>query len=99
MVPFLYCLLAVVSLSAGPVIAVFSVPPAGGELVLVITPDSTQRARIVAAADGRLVGPEEALLGSFAVSESPDFAERLKTSGAWIVVNGRHVARLCGVET
>ena len=57
-----------------------------------------QRERLVVEAGGELIGPRQAVFGSLAISEDPNFAALLKSSGAWFVVDGQTFARLCGVE-
>ena len=93
-----YCLFGVAVILAGPAIAFFSSPPVPGEPVLVVGHDSAQREWIVEQAGGRLVGPEDATWGSLAVSKESEFVKELHASGAWIVIDGRAAARLCGVE-
>ncbi len=53
----------------------------------------------VAAAGGRLVGLEDAAFGALAASASPDFIERLRAEGAWLVIDGRPLAAFCGTDT
>lgn len=95
----LYVLVAAAGLVSGPMIAFSSAPPVMGELVLIMGPDTTQREQLVHKAGGRVIGPKQAMFGSFAVSDDPKFAEKLTAfSGVWFVVDGRQIARLCGVE-
>ena len=53
--------------------------------VLVIGEDTAQKARIVAAADGRLVAYGGWLGAVVAMSDDPDFAARLYRAGATVV--------------
>ena len=83
----------------GPLIALSSAPPVPGELMLIVHPDAERRAELVARANGRRIGPQDAYLAGFVVSDSPDFALNLKATGAWFIFDGRGIARLCGVRS
>lgn len=93
-----YALGAVFGLMTGPAITLASAKPVAGELVLVIAQDSADRSRAIEDAGGRIIGPEQAIWGSLAVSDSPEFIQNLRSSGFWFVVDGRPIARFCGVE-
>ncbi len=95
---YLYIVVALAALIAGPAITLASAPPLAGDLVLVVSADKANRTLHITNAGGRLVGPEEAAFGSFAMSEDPEFVQKLKSSGFWLVFDGRQFARLCGVE-
>ena len=99
MTHFLYGLTIIGTLIAGPLIVALSSVPQESDLVLVLAPDVQVRENMIREAGGRLVGPEQAVFGSFAVSDDPEFVTSLKASGAWFVVNGQRIALLCGVDT
>jgi hypothetical protein len=44
------------------------------------------------------VGPSQAALAGFASSRAPDFPRRLRDAGAWLVLDGARIARICGFE-
>ncbi|NNK15814.1 MAG: hypothetical protein HKP51_02795 [Sulfitobacter sp.] len=89
---------AAVGLSA-PILSLASSRPVPGDVALVIAPPWVAREAIVAAAGGQPVGPSSMPLGLLAQSDSPDFADNLRSAGAWFVADGRPVALLCGVST
>ncbi|WP_339949950.1 hypothetical protein [uncultured Albimonas sp.] len=70
--------------------------PAGGDPVLAIVAPWTDVEAVVAQASGRGISPISAPLAALAVGEGPDFPERLKAAGAWLVLDGRLLAELCG---
>jgi hypothetical protein len=83
---------------AGPVVSLAAAPPpADGGIHLVVAP-AGRRAQVLDAAGGHPVGPAAAPLAGLAASPHPGFAERLKKAGAWLVLDGEAVARLCGVS-
>ena len=96
---FLYGSTIIGTLIAGPLVVALSKVPEENDLVLVLAPDMKVRERMILEVGGRLIGPEQAVFGSFAVSDDPEFVPSLKASGAWFVVNGQRIALLCGVDT
>ena len=95
---FLYGSTIIGTLIAGPLVVALSGAPQEDDLVLVLAPDAQGRAHMIHEAGGRVIGPEQAIFGSFAVSDDPEFIPSLKASGAWFVVNGQRIAQLCGVD-
>jgi len=97
--------LLVLSLAAGVLVgpalalatATAPAPEAGGVL-LVVAPAAQARA-LVARAGGAEVAPVSAPFAILATSGDADFAARLRRAGAWLVLDGRAIARLCGVPT
>ncbi|MEJ6394936.1 hypothetical protein V8J82_16850 [Gymnodinialimonas sp. 2305UL16-5] len=88
----LFCVALVVPVS------VLTMPAQAGEVVLVIAPPWSETggaAEIVAALSGRFVGPVEAPFGVLAVLDAPDLAREY---GAWLVLDGRLVAQICGLR-
>ena len=84
---------------AGPLIGLAAAPaPRPGDVHLVIAPKERARA-IVLRAGGAEVAPVAAPLAVLAASTDPDFADRLRRAGAWLVLDGQAIARLCGVPT
>ena len=84
---------------AGPMLPLVSLPPAAGGVVLVVSPPWRDAMAIIDAAGGRPVGPVTTWLGAFAMSDAADFADRLRTAGAWASLNGTALAALCGWDT
>jgi len=89
--------------AAGPLVALAGAAaraPAPGGALLVVAPDRG-RAALLAAAGARPVGPAEAPLASLAVAAGPGadpgLPRRLRAAGAWLVLDGTALARLCGV--
>lgn len=73
-------------------------PPAAGEAALVIAPPWGAGAAAIAAAAGlREVTPETAPFGTLVLLETPRDVRRLKTRGAWFVINGKKVLELCAI--
>ncbi|MBW4710327.1 hypothetical protein KX928_21265 [Roseobacter sp. YSTF-M11] len=89
----------IVAAVAGPVLALLSSPPTPGDVALVIAPPWAEREQIVTRAGGRVVGPATAIFGTLAISADPDFKSALLSEGAWVIVDGRSVAYLCGVTS
>lgn len=79
---------------AGPAVALVARPPADGGPFLVIAahPDAT-----IVRAGGTRLSPLGAPLGALAASGDPGFARRLREGGAWLVLDGRVLAAICGV--
>lgn len=90
--------------AAGPLVALSAAaarPPAPGGVMLVVAPERT-RAALLAAAGARPVGPADAPLASLAVQAGPvadpGLPRRLRSAGAWLVLDGTVLARLCGAS-
>lgn len=85
---------------AGPFAAIASMPAQGDGPVLVVAPfGQVALARhAVDAAGGDLIGPERALIAVMAYSRDEGFAEKLKESGTWLVLDARAIAQVCGVR-
>lgn len=90
--------------AAGPLVALSAAaarPPAPGGVLLVVAPGRT-RAALLGAAGARAVGPADAPLASLAVPAGavpdPALPRRLRAAGAWLVLDGTVLARLCGVS-
>jgi hypothetical protein len=87
----------------GPVLPLLTIPPADGDLVLVLSPPWSDAMSIISDAGGRPVGPERSWIGAFAQAEhqvtSAGFADRLKQAGAWAAFDGTAIAALCGWES
>jgi hypothetical protein len=56
------------------------------------------REHIVRNSGGRVIGPASAPLASLAVSDDPEFIERLRSFGTFMVLDGRSIAQLCGAS-
>ncbi len=86
----------IMGFAALPVSLLFSARPVAGAPVLVVAPPwgaAGDAAQIVQTERGRLIGPVQA---SFAVLALVDDPARLSRAGAWAVLDGRRIARLCG---
>lgn len=93
-----HCFVLGAAFCAGPLLAVASAPAPDGGVVLVLSPPWAASEEIVHQSHGRLLGPDTGRFATFAVSEAPGFASRLKKHGAWFVLDGTKMAQLCGVE-
>jgi hypothetical protein len=89
--------LAVTAMS-GPVLAVAGAAPSGTLVLVVSAPGPGARDALIRSAGGRPVGPSQAALAGFATSRAPDFPRRLRDAGAWLVLDGARIARICGFE-
>jgi hypothetical protein len=81
---------------AGPLAALGAAAPRPDAPVLAIAPPWIDVDAVVARAGGRPIGPVGAPLATLAQGEGAHFAERLRDAGAWMVVDGAALARLCG---
>ncbi|WP_424932467.1 hypothetical protein [Amaricoccus macauensis] len=83
---------------AGPILAVSQSAPMPGEVVVVAVPPwAPSPEDLVARAGGHMVGPERTAVAALAVSEDPAFPDTLRGLGAWLVLDGRSLANICGV--
>ena len=82
----------------GPLLPLLSLKGRAGDLLLVVAPPWRQTLAVIDAAGGRPIGPGSAAFGQFATSDDVEFAARLRSSGAWLVLDGMAVATLCGWE-
>lgn len=81
-----------------PVFGIMGQPPAGQGPRLVIFPPWRDGLALVAGAGGYPVGPDVAAMGLLAMAaDDAAFDRRLKAAGAWAVVDGTAIARLCGI--
>ncbi|WP_407494016.1 hypothetical protein [Pseudooceanicola sp. MF1-13] len=87
----------------GPLLPLLTMPPADGDLVLVLSPPWADAMSIIDQAGGRPVGPETSWIGAFAqvdqMTQVAGFADRLKQAGAWAAFDGTAIAALCGWES
>jgi hypothetical protein len=90
---FLLPAMIALTVLGGPAVALIARAPEEGGPVLVVAanPDASIRG-----AGGRPFGPGRAPLGSLATSNDPEFAQRLRESGAWLVLDGRILSAICG---
>ena len=73
-------------------------PASAAAPVLAVAPPWIDLDAAIARAGGRAVSPAPAPMAALAVGPGPDFARRLKAAGAWMVLDGRRLADLCGVS-
>lgn len=83
---------------SGPFLPLFALPGGTGGMLLVVTPPWTNSLTVIQDAGGRPIGPERSLLGRLATSDTQDFADRLRSAGAWMILDGQAVSALCGWE-
>lgn len=82
---------------AGPLLALVSAKPVEGEIMLVIGPSASLQPQVVEAAGARLVGPQIAPFGVLVQPAAAMRPDALLEGGAWLVVDGRYLAKPCGV--
>jgi hypothetical protein len=92
---------ATVTLALGgpPAAAMLAAPPASDGVVWVLAPPWRSAVAVVEAAGGRPVGPVAPRVGQLAAGTAPDFAARLRTAGAWLVIDDTRLLALCGGRT
>lgn len=91
-------LMLLAGLALPPVLAVRAAPVGDGPRLVVHAP-WTDGAALVARAGGMVVGPRDAPMGILAARGTADgFDARLRAAGAWAVIDGSVLARLCGVK-
>ena len=85
-------------LFAAPVLALTGRPIETATTLLVVGP-MNGLPDILRRAGGRPIGPTRAPIAMLAVADKhPEgFPKRLKTEGAWLVLDGATIAQLCGV--
>ncbi|NDK36585.1 hypothetical protein [Rhodovulum sulfidophilum] len=85
-------------LVAAPVLALTGRPIQTATTLLVVGP-MNGLPDILRRAGGRPIGPTRAPFALLAVADDhpEDFPDRLKTEGAWLVLDGAIAAQLCGV--
>lgn len=90
-------LMGLMGVIAAPVAVLFSTPVQEGEVVLVVASPWDNPIDIIANAGGDFIGPETAPIAAFASSEAPELEARLMRAGAWAVLSGAKLSKLCGV--
>ncbi len=93
-----HCFVLGVALCAGPILTIASRSPVAGGVVMVVAPPWTEGEDIIASSNGRILGPATSRFATLAVSEDPAFLSRLKSNGAWIVLDANKIAELCGAS-
>ncbi|ABD55287.1 hypothetical protein [Jannaschia sp. CCS1] len=94
----LLCATILIAFAALPVAVLSAGHPEPGDVALVIAPPWTANggaAGIVAAAGGREVGPIRAPFAVLAVFDTQPAARAL---GAWLILDGRLMAAICGAS-
>lgn len=86
------------TLCTGPVLAIATVEPVAGDVVLVVAGPFSDVDTLVEQSGGRIIGPASGTFGTFATSPDPTFFDQLEANGAWAVTDGTLIAQLCGVE-
>ena len=102
----LVCPLLIAGAAAmGPALALWGAVPDGRgpepAIQAALVPPWRDAEAVVAAAGGRPVGPWGASLAILATPDPAveDFAGRLRTAGAWLVIDATRLAAICGVAT
>lgn len=89
--------LAMMSVFSGPLLALSSIPPREGELLLVVAwPWRGTPQDVVARAGGYVVGFEHGLASVLATSFEPKFIGRLRDEGAALILDGSRLVNFCG---
>ncbi len=94
----LLALTVAIAVLAMPLSIVMGKRPEPGEVALVIAPPWTSvggAAGVVRAAGGQEIGPMRAPFAVLAILEAPEAALR---HGAWLILDGRVLAMICGVS-
>jgi len=84
-------MLGSVAASAG----LFAPPQDGAPVLVVAAPWSGGPAQIIAQIGGQEIAPGRAPFGALAILDDPSLA---RDAGAWAVLDGRVIARLCGAQ-
>lgn len=66
--------------------------------VIVVVPPWRDAETVIAAAQGRIIGPVRAPFAVFAAFETEIDPQTARHAGAWAVLDGAALAELCGVE-
>lgn len=71
-------------------------PVEGMPVMVVAVADRAERSEMITRAGGRVIGPVQAVLGTLAISEDPDFFSRLREQGPVFIANGIILSEICG---
>lgn len=86
-----------IAMLLGPALGVLGSPYQPDAPALVIaSPLSGGTEAVVTRAGGWLVGPRQPLVGRLATGPGPDFEQRLRRAGAWLVLDGARFTSYCG---
>lgn len=99
MTRLLLFMIPLITVLSGPVIVLLSSESNTDGPVLVLSNWGNRAEANVAQAGGQIIGPETAAFGVFAASDHPQFSEKLRARGAWLVINSARLAAICGIET
>ncbi|MCC1493706.1 hypothetical protein [Cognatishimia sp. F0-27] len=95
-----FAILIGLTLCAPPILGLAGMSPPTGAPRLVLFPPWEDGAALVEKAGGSPVGPEQAPMGILAfAADGAAFDRRLREIGAWAIVDGTVLARLCGLQT
>lgn len=81
---------------SGPVLALASMPAPKEGPVLFVVPPWLDRVGFLEKLGAYEIGPVPAPMAILAVLEGPEMVDRGKSFGAWAVLDGSAIARLCG---
>ena len=70
--------------------------PVSGQVTLVIAAPWDDAHAIARRAGGKVIGLAGVTFAGLAQSDNPEFAAQLRTNGAWVVSDGRLMAKYCG---
>ena len=93
------CCGAFMTAALAPLLLLIEVQSAeiGSPVLVVSVPWGATAAQIVKRAGLFEIAPERAPLGALTTLSAPSDIENLKKNGAWLVIDGKKVAELCGV--
>ena len=83
---------------SGPVLALASMPPPKDGPILFVVPPWLDRAVFLQRLGARELGPAPAPMAILAVLDDTEQAGMSKEYGAWAVLDGAAVARICGFD-
>ncbi len=89
-------LLMTLSVLCAPIAALGMLPEDRPGLYLVVVPPWRAADQVIVAAGAHPVGPVRAPLGEFAAADAPGTLARLRAAGAWVVLDAKKMAWLCG---
>ncbi|UYV37727.1 hypothetical protein N4R57_00990 [Rhodobacteraceae bacterium D3-12] len=91
----LFGFLAVPVLTLASPSAQFGGPVPDGP-VLVVAPPWSDIDEMIVRSGGQVIGPRRAAFGQYGAFPDAGFSERLKSNGAWFVLNGATSSLFCG---
>lgn len=84
---------------SGPAAALSAARPVGDGPYLVVIPPWRAPEAVIRHAGGWPIGPTDAPLATLATGDGPDFLARLRSAGAWLVLDQAKMSWICGDPT